>query len=489
MNISLGSLYTLLSSLIFFLYWLMVVSTTLRIVTRRRPATYVVSWLLIIYIVPILGTILYLLIGEVHLGKMRTHRAQSLRLDIKQFIQQLRNYSKIFTRHVSQVAKPIFNLCKSQTTLDGFCGNQIELLTSAEQVFDRLIADVDAATSNIEMVFYIWNEGGKADQLALALIRAANRGVQCRIMLDSAGSRRFFHSPHCLAMKAANIEIIEVLKVHILRFIFRRLDLRQHRKMIMIDNHISYTGSMNIVDPRYFKQDKDVGIWIDVMIRMNGPITTLMDIIFASDWQLETGKRIALPNIPDFSTLPQEKDHILQVIASGPGYTDDMIHQVLLTAIYAAQQQIIITTPYFVPSDMILQALCTAALRGVEVVIIVPQHNDSLMVKWASRAFFTELLEAGVKIFEFQHNLLHTKSVLIDEQLTLIGTVNLDMRSLWLNFEITTVIDNNHFGQQIKKLLNEYLTQSVQINKDFWLQRPFWQHIAERLFYFFSPLL
>ena len=136
-----------------------------------------------------------------------------------------------------------------------------------------------------------------------------------------------------------------------------------------------------------------------------------MGAIYASDWELETGTDLALPQITDFAEPPEEKKHIMQLIASGPGYTENMIHQVLLTAIYAAQKQIIFTTPYLVPSDDILHAVCTAAQRGVEVIIIVPKKNDSLMVKWASRAFFSELLEGGVKLYQYNDNLLDRKSV------------------------------------------------------------------------------
>ena len=200
-------------------------------------------------------------------------------------------------------------------------------------------------------------------------------------------------------MRNAGIEVVEALKVNLLRVFLRRMDLRQHRKVVLIDNYIAYTGSMNMVDPRYFKQDAGVGQWIDLMARMEGPVATTMGIVYACDWEIETGKRI-LPPPPDVNIMPfeQESGHTIQVIASGPGFPEEMIHQALLTAVYSAREQLIMTTPYFVPSDDLLHAICTAALRGVEVSIIVPRDNDSMMVRWASRAFFSELLEAGVKI-------------------------------------------------------------------------------------------
>lgn len=483
------SFHTLVSTLIFLIYWLLIVATTLRIVFKRRPTTYVIAWMLIIYILPIVGIILYFAIGEAHLGQQRVKRAQQMRPTIAKFIQRLEDFPDIFTTKVSQVSKPIFQLCKHQTGLDGINGNHIELLSETDEIFDRLINDINQATSNIEMVFYIWNEGGRANEVENALIAATKRGVICRLMVDSAGSRHFIKTNASKRMRDAGIIIVEALKVNLLRFMFRRLDLRQHRKVAIIDNYISYTGSMNIVDPRFFKQNKHIGKWVDIMVRMNGPVTTLMGAIYASDWELETGKYLALPQITDFAEPPEDKKHIMQLIASGPGYTENMIHQVLLTAIYSAQEQIIFTTPYLVPSDDILHAVVTAAQRGVEVIIIVPKKNDSLMVKWASRAFFSELLDGGVKLYQFNDNLLHTKSVLIDNQLSLVGTVNLDMRSLWLNFEITTVIDDAEFANSLSILLQKYLSQSDPVNISEWKKRPIWQHIIERLFYFFAPLL
>ena len=483
------SFHALISTLIFLVYWLLIVSTTLRIVFKRRPTTYVIAWMLVIYILPIIGIILYFALGETHLGQQRAKRAQKMRPTITKFIKQLCAFPDIFTSKVSQVSKPIFQLCKHQTGLDGIKGNHIELLSDTDTIFNRLIEDINNANSNIEMVFYIWNEGGKADDVEQALIQATQRGVTCRLMIDSAGSRHFIRSKACQRMRDAGIIIIEALQVNLLRFMFRRLDLRQHRKVAIIDNYISYTGSMNIVDPRFFKQNKHVGEWVDIMIRMNGPVTTLMGAIYASDWELETGKYLALPQITDFAEPPEEKKHIMQLIPSGPGYTENMIHQVLLTAIYSAQEKIIFTTPYLVPSDDILHAICTAAQRGVEVIIITPKKNDSLMVKWASRAFFSELLSSGVKLYQFNDNLLHTKSVLVDNQLSLVGTVNLDMRSLWLNFEITTVIDDAQFAKSLSQLLKQYLSQSEEINIQKWNKRPIWQRVIERLFYFFAPLL
>lgn len=291
-------------------------------------------------------------------------------------------------------------------------------------------------------------------------------------------------------MRAAGIEFIESLKVNLMRFFLRRMDLRQHRKIVVIDNYISYTGSMNMVDPRYFKQDAGVGEWVDILVRMEGPVSTTLGIVYAFDWEMETGQRV-LPPPPDSNIMPfeQANGHTTQIIASGPGFPDELIQQSLMTAMFSARKQLIMTTPYFVPSDDLLHAICTAAMRGVDVSIIMPRQNDSFLVRWASRSFYSELLAAGVKIYQFEDGLLHTKSVLVDGELSLVGSVNLDMRSLWLNFEITVVIDDKSFGSDPTLVQYDYIARSTRLEIEEWEQRPFWNRVVERICYFFSPLL
>ena len=482
--------YTVISWLTIFGYWLLIASVTLRILMKRRAVPSAMAWLLIIYILPLVGIIAYLSFGELHLGKRRAERAKAMWPSTAHWLADLKSCKSIFATGNSEVATPLFQLCKRRQGIAGVKGNQLQLLTTSDDTLKALIRDIELARSNIEMVFYIWQPGGLADQVAESLMAAARRGVHCRLLLDSAGSVTFFRSPYPAMMRNAGVEVVEALKVNLMRVFLRRMDLRQHRKVVLIDNFIAYTGSMNLVDPRFFKQDAGVGQWIDVMARMEGPVATTMGIIFSCDWEVETGKRI-LPPEPEYHSLPfeEESGHTIQVIASGPGFPDELIHQALLTSVYSAREQLIMTTPYFVPSDDLLHAICTAAQRGVDVSIIVPKKNDSMMVGWASRSFFTELLEAGVKIYQFEGGLLHTKSVLVDGQLSLVGTVNLDMRSLWLNFEITLVIDDDGFGADLACVQDDYIARSTLLDHADWLKRPLWQRVVERLFYFFSPLL
>ncbi|NDJ57871.1 cardiolipin synthase [Enterobacteriaceae bacterium 4M9] len=482
--------YTVVSWLLILGYWLLIAGVTLRILMKRRAVPSAMAWLLIIYILPLVGIIAYLSLGELNLGKRRAERARAMWPSTAKWLSDLKASKHIFATESSDVARSLFELCERRQGIGEVKGNQLQLLTTSDDVMQALIRDIQLAHHNIEMVFYIWQPGGMADQVAESLMAAARRGVHCRLMLDSAGSVDFFRSPWASMMRNAGVEVVEALQVSLMRVFLRRMDLRQHRKMVLIDNYIAYTGSMNLVDPRYFKQDAGVGQWVDLMARMEGPVATSMGVIYSCDWEIETGKRI-LPPPPDANVMPfeQASGHTIQTIASGPGFPEDLIHQALLTSVYAAQKHLVMTTPYFVPSDDLLHAICTAAQRGVDVSIIVPYKNDSLLVGWASRAFFSELLAAGVKIYQFEGGLLHTKSVLVDGQLSLVGTVNLDMRSLWLNFEITLVIDDDGFGSDLAAVQDDYISHSRLVDEKQWLKRPLWQRIVERLFYFFSPLL
>jgi cardiolipin synthase len=202
-------------------------------------------------------------------------------------------------------------------------------------------------------------------------------------MLDSAGSVAFFRSPWAGMLRNSGIEVVESLKVNLMRVFLRRMDLRQHRKMILIDNYIAYTGSMNMVDPRFFKQDAGVGQWVDLMARMEGPVSTAMGIVYSCDWEIETGKRI-LPPPPDANIMPfeQASGHTIHTIASGPGFPEDLIHQALLTAVYASREYLIMTTPISSPA----MTFCMP---------FVPPRNEALTSALSCRVRMTRCWLAG----------------------------------------------------------------------------------------------
>lgn len=234
-----------------FRFWLLVTHCRGNIAysdeTQGRSSA--MAWLLIIYILPLVGIIAYLSFGELHLGKRRAERAKAMWPSTARWLSELKECQHIFASSNSEVATPLFQLCERRQGINGVKGNQLQLLTTSDDTLKALVRDIELACHNIEMVFYIWQPGGLVDQVAESLMAAARRGVHCRLLLDSAGSKQFFRSPYPAMMRNAGIEVVEALKVNVFRMFLRRMDLRQHRKIVLIDNYVAYTGSMNMVDP------------------------------------------------------------------------------------------------------------------------------------------------------------------------------------------------------------------------------------------------
>ncbi len=481
-------LYNLFGFLVFGFYALLVVGVVLRVIMKRRPIGVSLAWLALILAIPVVGVSAYLILGEIRLGRRRAKLAQAM---YRPYIRWLQNLVAGFPHQPvipSPKANPLVALIQSRLGMPLLGGNRVTLLSEPETILDQLIADIQQATISCYLEFYIWQEGGRADAVAEALIQAVRRGVDCRILLDSVGSAEFFDTGWPRRLRDGGVRIVEVLPVKTWRMPLHRQDLRMHRKLVIIDEQIAYTGSMNLVDPELFKQSSGVGLWIDVMVRVMGPVVSVMWSLFVRDWEMETGERLldARPHEPEYWV---EKGHHVQLIPSGPFVGGDCIQQILLQAIYQAEHSLVLTTPYFVPDDPLVAALQSAAARGVLVQLIIPERNDSRMVSFACNAFLEELLAAGVEIYRFRKGLLHTKSVLVDDEIALIGTVNLDRRSLWLNFESTLLIDDYSFATMLKGLQQDYIQQGKRLRLTEWRERSWIQRMLENVFYLFSPLL
>lgn len=466
------------------LYWLFTAAVTLRVLAKRTPVSVTLSWLLVIYILPVLGAALYLMLGELNLGRQRARRAEAM---VEPFLDSIAEdfHAPVGSLPRGSLVQGIHQMLQQRLGQGALGYQQLELLDNPEQIFTRLCQDVASAQQSIHLETYIWFPGGRVDTLSEALIAAAARGVKVSLLIDHAGSRPFFRSPWRKRLIDAGIEVVPALPVRLLRALAQRIDLRLHRKLVVIDGKVAYSGSMNIADPRYFKKEAKVGQWIDVMLRVEGPAAHGLNKVFAWDWELETGLRRLAPAPEN----PPVCDNWLSVLPSGPGTGEDLIGQGVLSSIYRANDSITISTPYFVPSEAIFDALCQAARRGVRVRVLVPQRNDSRMVSWASRAYFERLLESGGEIYLFAGGLLHTKAMLMDDQLALVGSVNLDIRSLQLNFELTLALFSPEGCASIRGLLDGYLCDSTPLKLERWKQRSRAARVLERGMFFLSPLL
>jgi len=463
---------------------------SLRIIMRKRAASVSIAWLVVILLIPIGGAIIYLLFGENRLGERRAHRLIQNRPVIKEWSDSLQNKPVINWDSVNPECIPLDRLGIAATGIPTMPGNRLELIDQADTFFAQLIADINQARSSCYLEFYIFNAGGLVDALVEALFRAQHRGVTCRILVDSIGSKEFLRSPMAKRMRADGIQVVEALPAGIIRALFMRIDLRNHRKIAVIDGEIAYTGSQNLVDPRYFKQQQGLGEWVDAMVRITGPVVELLTAAFMFDWLLERKQRlIDYRGTTDIHPVAPAGQALVQLAPSGPGYGEDTIHNLLLTTIYAARKELLLTTPYFVPDNAILAALKSAAQRGVAVTLIVPAKNDSRLVHYASRARYDTLARAGVRIMNFSGGLLHTKTITVDGDFCLFGSVNLDMRSFWLNFEMTLFIYDKHCTDQIKALQLHYLKQATPHDNEAFQTRPFGERLLENIALLVGPLL
>ena len=300
-------------------------------------------------------------------------------------------------------------------------------------------------------------------------------------------------------LREAGVRIVPALPVGVFKTFFARSDLRNHRKILIVDNLVAYTGSFNLVDPRFFKQGAGVGEWVDVMMRCRGEMVLELAAVFYADVAVETDENLTevqqqieqiSDKIPELLTIKRQSgDAIAQVIPSAPNQSDPVIYETIVCAIHAAKSRVMITTPYFVPDELLLTALTTAAKRGVDVTLILPAKVDSLLVRWASRAYYPNLLNAGVKIALFHGGLLHAKTLTVDNGYALFGTVNMDMRSFFLNLEISLAIYDAPATEAIAQLQQQYLRDSRLISLTHWQQRDKVWGLVENVVRLFSPLL
>lgn len=467
---------------------------------RKRPYGVSLAWLVVILVIPFLGGFFYLLLGENRLPERRRERAKTSHSAYLSWLKTLQQRTPVDWHELNLECFPLHRQAETLVGIPTMAGNDLTLITHPEQILSAITEAILHATSTCHLQFYIWQEGGRVDMVTNALFKAAARGVTCRILLDSIGSRDFLKSRTVVAMRNAGIKIQESLPAGIINALFSRIDIRNHRKLVVIDGRIAFTGSQNMVDPEVFKVDAGVGNWVDVMVKMKGPVVECMAGTFISDWVLDTDNdhfhsQSLLKDIEaarhgsDVHATPLAGQSAIQLVPSGPGLVPDAIHNLLLTTIYAARRELILTTPYFIPDEPLLVALKAAAQRGVKVKIIIPLNNNSLLVKYASRARYQELAEAGVQIFLFHGGLLHSKTITVDHEFSLFGSVNLDMRSFWLNFEATLFVYCKSFTEKLVALQQEYLDQSTELDIDAFSQRGSWEIFKENSVLLVSPLL
>jgi cardiolipin synthase len=469
-----------LTSLAFALHFSLQVLLIMRVLLKpHRDPTARLSWVIVIIALPIGGIIAYILFGETNIGRRRAERMRRV-LEQMPSVQAAPGVNAPSV--APQIPEPYAHLFLVGQSISGFApigGNQASIPEDSNAVIDALVADIDAATEHVHLSFYIWLPDNNGCKVAASLIRAAERGLTCRAMADDLGSRAMIRSAHWKAMAAAGVKLVRALPIGnpILRVLGGRIDLRNHRKIVVIDDWITYCGSQNCADPE-FRNKAKFAPWIDMMIRFEGPIARQNQHLFASDWMahvnddvdalLRRPLRDPKPGIGAPSGTPQATAPQIsaQVVGTGPTVRFSAMPELFEALIYSARRELVITTPYYVPDESMQAALCASARRGVATSIVFPRRNDSWIVAAASRSYYADLLAAGVRIYEYVGGLLHTKSLTLDGEISLVGSANMDRRSFELNYENNILFHAPELTRQVRQRQQRYLDSALLVDPD-----------------------
>ncbi len=456
------------------------------ILRKGSQPSLAAAWVTIVTVLPLVGIPAYLLVGESRLG----HRRREVHKRVLELFNKPHFHHHDDPRasetHLTGVDLQIARIAESVGGSPALAGNGAKLFGESNAATAAIIADIERANSTVHITSYIWLDDRVGSAIGEALIAATKRGVKCRVLLDAQGSSRFLRCASAKRLRAARVEVVAALPVHPLRALFTRIDIRNHRKMIVIDSTTGWIGSMNIAAPEFAVQPR-FAPWVDCTLRITGPTVRELHLIFAEDWYLDTRENIEahLVMSPPFET----GGVTAQIAASGPNYRNDAIKSLLLAAIQVAQEEIVLTTPYFVPDPTMYSALCVAARRGVTVRLVVPRRNNSRLVALASRAGYGLLLESGVHIHEFTQGLLHAKTIAADGKFAIITSSNLDRRSFELNFEATAVVYDDAFARELRALQQSYIDASVEVTCEGWKGRTMRTRLAQNAAALISPLL
>jgi cardiolipin synthase len=432
---------------------------------HRDPASRI-AWILVVATLPLIGVVAYLLLGETNIGRRRVARLQAALARLPPADGPCFRAPESLNPVVPERYRSAFHLGQSISGFEPVVGNKASLMADSNAAIDAMVADIDAATDHVHLLFYIWLPDTNGCKVVEALKRAATRGIICRAMADDLGSRAMIRSPHWQAMRSAGVRVASGLPIGnpLLRPLVGRIDLRNHRKIVVIDDRITYCGSQNCADPEFLVKAK-FAPWVDAVIRFEGPIARQNQYLFASDWMTY------VPN-DHIDRLEQPLQcHgrggvLAQVIGTGPTVRASAMPEMFEALMFAARRELVISTPYFVPNDALLNALCTTAWRGVDTTIIFPARNDSWIVGAASRSYYADLLRAGVKVHEYQGGLLHTKSLTVDGELSLIGSANMDRRSFDLNYENNILFYDLGLTGEVRRRQQDYLGCSRRITEE-----------------------
>lgn len=479
--------------LIQIVYVILVFLVIAKVLYDTRSGTKALAYILFIILVPVLGIIFYFSFGINYRKKVLYNRKMvDDEVLLQQIIDKVRIYSQavaqshVMNEHYFNLAQLIYNVGNSPLTAN----NKVELLLNGEQKFPKLMQALRDAKSHIHIEYYIYENDITGNQIADILIEKAKQGLEVRFMYDDFGS----HGLKNNIIKRLNengVQTAPFYKIKLIAFA-NRINYRNHRKIIVIDGQISFIGGINISDK--YRNDLNNGnklFWRDSHLMIDGLGTFYLQYTFLCDWNYCSKQQLIFDTkyFPSPEIKQDVAHEVVQIVSSGPDSDLPLIYYTLIDALATAKKQIYITSPYFIPSESLVDALIMACEKGITVKILVPGISDSKMVDAAARAYYTEILQHGAEIYLYNKGFVHAKTMVVDDDLAIIGSANMDYRSFDLNFEVNAMLYSSKIAGQLITAFEEDVSYSTRIDAAAWLARPRRFHLWEKLVRLLSPFL
>ena len=475
-------------------YLLVLILVCFRIIYDTRTNSKSLAYLLFAIFVPFLGIIFYFTFGinyrnrKMYSKKLieNTELSDKLREKIYQYSKQTFNLSDATVQSNEELANLILKDTHSPLTSD----NSVKLLVNGENKFPDVLDALKNAKDHIHIEYYIFEDDHIGREIENILIQKVREGIHVRFIYDDYGSRAI-RKTMVPRMRSHGIESFPFFKIRFIT-LANRLNYRNHRKIIVIDGITAFVGGINVSD-RYINdiRQPEKLFWRDTHLRIDGPGVQYLQYLFLCDWNFCAELKLE-PNdefFPPLSSIPVKGNKIIQIAASGPDSPSPVILYAILQAINLASEEILITSPYFIPNDSLLDALCIAALGGVKVKILVPLRSDSVFVDYAVRSYYSDLLKAGIEVFQYSKGLIHAKTMVCDAKIAMVGTANMDSRSFDLNFEVNAIVYDKQVANELSTIFYDDLKDSIKLNEAEWTKRSVLQKFMEKAIRLFSPLL
>jgi cardiolipin synthase len=460
------------------------------VLIRRKEPSSTVAWILVLVLLPSVGWILFLMFGRDRV-RLPAKRKRELDAIVRAQVSASRDEtpdadrtSNLALVAATPLEQAMFRIGQRLTHLRATGGNKVDVLVDGQKMYDALGEAIDGARHHVHAQYYLIRNDATGAWFRDRLVAAAKRGVTVRLLMDGFG---------CLGIGAgwrrpllkAGVSVAEFLPMH--NWLLQPVNLRNHRKIVVVDGDTAFTGGFNIGD-EYKGNMPGVGVWRDVHLRIRGPAAAELHRVFFQDWAFATREPID-PRTYFEREMQSHGDAKIAIVTSGPDTRTEAIHRMFFGAIVGATRDVLLTTPYFVPTESLTVAMELAAMRGVDLKLVLPARSNHRVTFHAGRSFYTDLLRAGVDIREYQPGIVHAKTLVADSQIALVGSANMDLRSFRLNFEVHTLVYDGPTAARLREAFDDDLAKTRRVDLADWEGRPWNYRVKEGAARLVSPLL